>query len=182
MKHLQAATARTGLVGGILLVLGLCGATEPAAAMERSRFGQDVSGRWGIGMVSPEAPVGVRYFWTRRAGLEAGLGFRSGEGQSRILIDGGWFLALAPGDRTNFFFRPGVRFRSDDGDEGTVTVVQLNAALAAEFFLSNAFSITTTLGVAVDFTSPPPGHGGDSVDAGTFGGPFTGLGFFFYLP
>lgn len=170
----------------VLMVLLIGGAVTPhsAVAAERPSFGQNVVGRLGIGMVSPQTPLGVRYFWTRKAGIEAGLGYTSASRGDRFkgfVVDGGWLFALAPGDRTNVFLRPGVRFLSEDMGQGTVTTVQLNAALSFEVFLSGSFSITATTGLAFDFASPPP-DAPDSVDFTTLGGPFAGLGFFFYLP
>ena len=95
-------------------------------------------------------------------------------------MDGGLLLALAPGDRLNFYLRPGVRFRSvDASDEGATTTVFFTAALAVEVFVTRDFSITADQSLEMGFVSPPSGP--DHTDFQTQGVPWTRLGFFYYL-
>jgi len=168
----------------LLLIFLILPASGSALAEEEGpTFGRNVAGRVGIGVVAPEVPIGVRYCGTRRWGFEAGLGFVARTGAddlTRIILDGGGLIALAPGDRVNFYARPGARFTSENLNGKTTTTVQLNAAFSFEYFPFRDFSLTASTGLAVDFVSPP-----DSPDRTSFfvvGDTVTRVGFFFYLP
>lgn len=105
---LRAIPTHARLTGLLAVLLGgMAMAPLAVAAESRGTFGMNVANRLGVGMVTPQTPLGLRYFWDRRAGMEVGFGFssRSG-GANTFTLDGGGFLALAPGDRTNFFFAP----------------------------------------------------------------------------
>ena len=171
-------------LAALLLILATVVPSQPAAAGERpaaSGFGRNVSGRLGLGMLSPEAPIAVRYLFDPRLGMElgAGIGHREARGTT-VVLDGGLLLALAPGDRLNFYLRPGVRFRSvNASDEGATTTVSFTATLSFEVFMTRDFSVTAEQGLVMDFVSPPDGL--DHTDFGTLGGPWTRLGFYYYL-
>jgi hypothetical protein len=168
----------------LCLVLATVWTAFPAAAAEPSAppgFGRDVSRRLGVGMVSPEAPLGGRYLFDPRLGLELGAGVDRLNGHSTtVVLDAGLLMALAPGDRINFYFRPGARFRSvDPSDEGATTTISFTASLNVEVFVTRDFSVTADQGFEMDFVSPPSGP--DHTDFAVRGAPWTRLGFFYYL-
>jgi len=164
-----------------LVILLLALGRSPAAAAGPQSFGRDVSGRLGLGMLSADAPLGVRYLFDPRLGLELGAGFgRDGQHRTRVALDGGLLMALAPGDRVNFYFRPGVRFRSENpSDEGATTTIFFTAALTVEVFVTRDFSVTADQGFEMQFVSPPTGP--DHTDFDARGAPWTRLGFFYYF-
>jgi len=146
--------------------------------------GYDVTHRWGLGAYSSDAPASVRYFWDTRYGVDAGLGFsiedNEGRNRTEIVLDGGFLYALAPGQRVNFFLRPGVQFRNLSAENGTTSTIRLSGAFEAEFFLTQSLSLGARTGVFVDSVSPA-GSGGDRADGGTYRGFVTEAGFHFYL-
>ena len=181
-------TMRTTIRLPLGLILLLLLFPEPGEAGDgRTTFGRNVSGRPGIGILSGEAPLGIRYLWSPKGGVEAGFGFlrRSGVDETTIVLEGAGLVALAPGDNLNAFARPGASFTSESGPGGTTSTVQLNLALQIEYFLSPGFSLTASTGLTLDFESGPLQADGSSPDRTRFrteGGTLTRVGFFFYLP
>jgi len=154
------------------------------AADQATPRGVDVTGRLGLGLSSSEAPLGVRYFWNRRSGMEAAVGFRSIDGppgrRTDIVLDGAYLHALAPGEHVNFFLSPGVRFRSVDLGGEVTTTVRLGAALDVEVFLTDRFAVGARSGLFFE-TASPAGSAADRVDFGTTTGKWAAAGFHFYL-
>jgi len=166
------------------LALGFVLVPAPARADDPAPRGVDVTGRWGIGTATGDAPLGVRYLWDPRYGFDAGLGFgffSSGSLDSRVVVEGAFLYALAPADRVNFYFRPGVQFRNEHTDAGSTTTVGLRAFLELEVFVSSSFSVDARTGLFVDSVSPP-GDASNRTDWGLDSGLVTEAGFHFYLP
>jgi hypothetical protein len=153
----------------------------PAWGADGTVMGQNVAGRVGLGMLSPETPIGVRYFWTRRFGFEIGVGLQLGEHRPRYLFEAAGLVALAPGTRTNTYLRPGVRYITSELEVEPRTTVQFSLSAGIEHFLSGSFAVTAGAGVAVDFVSPESGAG-DWIEGRTVAGSWTQLGFLFYFP
>ena len=69
-------------------------ATFAAVLVPATSQAVDNSGRWALGYYDPQAPVGIRYQFGEKAGLDVGLGFASSED-----ID---HASTTPGDTRNF--------------------------------------------------------------------------------
>ncbi len=175
----------SALAGALLTSGTAAAAADPVSS--RPTFGWDVSGRPGLGFTTPEAPIGVRYLFNPRFGMDIGVGFSRDECDTatvnRLLLDGALLFALAPGDRLNLYLRPGARFSSEDvGSNGATTTVSFTLGLTAEVFVTRGFSVSAYQGIRADFVSPPPGRGEDRTDASFDGAPWTAFGFRYYLP
>ena len=173
-------------VAAVLLGVLVSPPPEPARAQEPDALprGHDVTQRWGIGAGSGDAHATLRYLWSPRYGFEAGLGFAfwgSADVDSRILLEGAFLYSLAPGERVNFFLRPGVRFANEHADRGSTSTVGLSGALEFEFFLSGSFSLGARAGLFVDAVSPPA-PASNRTSWGLDSGLVTEAGFHFYLP
>ncbi len=177
-----ARAAGPRLFPALLAALLLAGAS-PARA---GGFGHDVSRRLGVAMISPEVPLGVRYLFERRVGLELGLGLTARErAHGDAHLDAGILIALAPGDRVNFYLRPGARFASMHPAGAPETTVELNLGFDFEVFVAPDFSVTASQGVALDFVSAGAISSSPSEDHrefNLFGGGWPHLGFVYYLP
>jgi hypothetical protein len=177
-------------LGPALVVLGFLPASGiQANAPDSPRFGRDVAGRWGLGMLSPAVPLGLRYHFDNRMGAEAGVALRSrsqgGSSRTDFTLEGALFYALAPGDRTNLYLRPAAGFFSEQRADGTYSTVVLGVGLLFEVFLTPDFSVSATQGLSIDFVGPPPGHGpasDDRTDIALGGDRWPHLGFVYYLP
>ena len=170
------------------LALGGILAAAPVAAQAASGplFGRDVTRRIGIGMVGSQTPLAVRYLVTPRTGFQVGMGLEHHEdaGGTDVFLAGGGLLAMAPGDRVNFYLCPGVRFASEHGPAGTTTTVGLSLGFSFEVFVTRDFSVTASQRLSLDFVSPP-GDGENSRDRSVIflsGGSWPRFGFFYYLP
>jgi hypothetical protein len=173
-----------GTLAAAVLFLGLAVPAEPAAVpLDTVERGVDTVGRWGVGYSTAEAPLGFRYQWSRRYGVDLGLGFRSSEAsggrETRVVLDGGFLYALAPGERVNVFARPGVQFRNLDQEDGSTTTIRLSGALDVEVFVTERMSLGARAGVRIQTTSPPEGP--NRTDFGTRHDRFAEAGFHFYL-
>ena len=62
------------------------------------------AGKWGLGYFRPEAPIGIRYSFSEKSGLDVGLGFGSDEAS---LFKGG---VVTSENLTNYTFDIGVPF------------------------------------------------------------------------
>jgi hypothetical protein len=170
-------------------VAALIGGPPAASAAPRSSpsYGPDVVRRIGLGMVSPETPLGVRYLTGYRTGFEVGVGWVPAEAAdgTDVYMDGGALLAMAPGHDVSFFLRPGIRFSSEHRSAGTFTTVGLSVGFSFQWFVTRDFSLTATQGLRLDLVSPPeddPGGSDDRTRIVLFGEAVPRLGFFYYLP
>ena len=171
-------------------------------------FAKDMTGKWGLGYFSNDAPVGARFWVNEKVGVDLGVGFSangyvvsegappdvtySTETATSFWVDLGVPYVVFPSDRANFFVRPGVVFGiidDMDPDLGTQTVdetwTQITVSLTpgAEVFFGEHFSLEAGHGIALDLTTPPDAiNGGESTtDIRTFDASVTYLGFHFYF-
>lgn len=149
--------------------------------------GEHVIGHVGVGYFTTTAPLGIRYWFTGRSGIDAGLGFSVSkqavpEGQEIATDFGlgfeiGYLHSLARSKNLNLFLRPGlgVRFKQiptgavpEGGpvDAETTTDFDLNAnlSLGGEMFLGGLglpnVSLTAGAGVAVALDAPEDNNTG----------------------
>lgn len=154
--------------------------TVALSLIATAAMAHDVTGRFGLGFVSTDAPVGGRYWMSEKMGIDAGIGFSSqdlGEETATafVLNAGVPFIFNAAADRVNFLIRPGIKFSSFE----TYTQIELSGALEFEVFVTDDFSVSAAHGVAIDMTSPDEGD--SATDFGLFGNNWTGFGFHYYL-
>lgn len=185
MEFVPRSLSRTSLVGIITAVMLVALAWAPRASAQEPEplLGVDISHRLGVGFSFSEAPLGFRYFWSRRYGVDAGLGLRSDDfasfRQTTVVLDGAFLYALAPGERVNAFLRLGTQFRNVDRPAGSTSTVQFSGALEYEVFLNNSIGILARAGVFLDLTSPPSGN--DRASFGTRSGMLTSAGIHYYF-
>jgi len=145
---------------------------------------KDMTGKWGLGYFSSDAPVGGRFWLNERVGLDVGVGFeltdtyvtnpnstgpedaQLKESATSFWLEVGAPIIVMPTERANFFLRPGVIFASlDDRAYGTGeldtkwTQVTLLATPGAEVFFGEHFSLSAGHGIAVDILSVPDEEG-----------------------
>jgi hypothetical protein len=175
----------------LLALAALLVGTAPLAAAPRSRpsFGPDMVHRIGVGMMSPETPLGVRYLFSHRTGFEVGLGMNTvdlpGVDGTDVRLEGGLLLAMAPGHRVSFYLRPGIGFTSEHRTAGAYSTVGLSVGFSFEWFVTRDFSLTAAQSLRLDLVSPPkgdPAGSGDRTRLGVFGSSVPHFGFFYYLP
>lgn len=116
----------------------------------------DLQGKYGLGYMRPEFPVGGRVWFSDKLGLDAGIGFVNispdqGDGQTAWGIDIGLPFVVANTDNAIFFVRPGVSIADDGGDEDTAagknTEFWVSGTLGAEYFFTPNFSIQAAHGL-----------------------------------
>jgi len=131
----------------------------------------DKSGKVAIGYWSPEAPLGVRYQMSQKAGLDLGIGFAqdaigddpttvaAGDEKKNLQLnlEAGVPLTLIQRDHVNFFFRPGILFQfiptynrptvADPYDKKSETDVAISAILGAEWFATDDLSLSVGEGI-----------------------------------
>jgi len=151
----------------------------------------DMTGKWGLGYFSSDAPVGVRYWVNEKVGVDVGLGFDNTDLGDESAMSF-WFEIGAPyvlmgTERANFFFRPGLVYASlDDRVYGSGTLddtwtnITIKLTPGAEVFFGEHFSLEAAHGITIDLMSPP-GDGDSSTNFGTGAYSITQLGFHFYF-
>ena len=167
---------------------------------------KDMTGKMGLGYFSSDAPVGGRIWLGERAAVDLGVGFEmkdvyfsaNGGTPTKEKATSFWFEAgvpyvVYPGDRANFFVRPGVVFgQLDDRVYGTGaldetwTQITISATLGAEVFFGEQFSLEAGHGIAIDMLSVPdavgaPRGGETETTIRSFDASVTYLGFHFYF-
>lgn len=145
---------------------------------------KDMTGKWGLGYFSSDAPVGGRIWLNEKIGLDIGVGFEMrdqyvpnpnttgpADAEMKESATSFWFevgapIVVMPTERANFFIRPGVVFAQlDDRTYGTGvldsrwTQITLLATPGAEIFFGDNFSLTAGHGIAVDILSVPDEDG-----------------------
>ncbi|MFN8588994.1 MAG: hypothetical protein U0704_14480 [Candidatus Eisenbacteria bacterium] len=147
-------------------------------------------GMYGLGYFRPEAPVGVRAWFSEKTALDLGVGFNlnspdGGDSQSAFVLDAGLPLVAAESGNAKFFVRPGVTFASspspteDDADNKT-TQFWLSGTFGVEYFFTDRFSVQAAHGVL--FKSVDPDKAGTKYTELTsedFG--VSNIGFHFYF-
>ena len=160
--------------------------TVALSLIATAAMAHDVTGRMGLGFVSTDAPVGLRYWVNEKIGIDAGIGFQSEEvftgvgdeteSQTTFVLNGGVpFIFNAMADRVNFLLRPGLQFTSYEGGTG----IELTGALEFEVFVTDDFSVSAAHGLAIMMDSPDEGD--STTDFGLFGNNWTSFGFHYYL-
>jgi hypothetical protein len=168
---------------------------------------KDMTGKVSLGFHNSDAPVGGRYWFTDKAALDLGIGFKSDQvlipdtsagGAKKESTANFWFEAGVPFklydvENAHFFARPSVVFGLlDDRDYGTGaadakwTSIDLVLSLGGELFFGDHFSVEATHGLKFNMTSVPDevkeGVGTDSLKSfETFGKNLTTVGFHFYF-
>jgi len=160
--------------------------TVALSLIATAAMAHDVTGRFGLGFVSSNAPVGGRYWLNEKVGIDGGIGFSSmdagDETVSNFVLNAGVpFIFNAMGDRVNFLIRPGIEFTTGDfavnNQKGTV--IALSGALEFEVFVTDDFSVSAAHGLAIMMDSPDEGD--STTDFGLFGNNWTSFGFHYYL-
>ena len=152
----------------------------------------DMTGKWGLGYFSSEAPVGVRYWINEKLGVDLGIGFESkdfgDETATSFWFEGGFPYVLMDTDRANFFVRPGLVFASlDDRVYGnnnldeTWTKITIKLTPGAEVFFGEHFSLQAAHGIMIDLTTPPDAVGDSKTEFNTGAYSISEIGFHFYF-
>jgi hypothetical protein len=154
--------------------------TVALSLIATAAMAHDVTGRFGLGFVSTDAPVGGRYWLNEKIGIDGGLGFSSidtGDGSSStfVLNAGVPIVFNAAADRVNFLIRPGIQFTSLEAG----TIIELSGALEFEVFVTDDFTVSAAHGIAIDMNSPDVGD--SSTNFGLFGNNWTAFGFHYYM-
>lgn len=162
---------------------------------------KDMSGKFGLGYFSSDAPVGFRYWATPKVGLDLGLGFEaknvymgsSKETATSFWVDFGIPYVIWERDRANLFVRPGGMIAVlDDRVYGTGSLDEtwtkftVSITPGAEIFFGDNFSLEAGHGIAIDITSVPdavgaPRGGESETEIRTFDASVTYLGFHYYF-
>jgi len=159
----------------LLLVLA-----APASAQEWAERGHNVSGRPAVRLAMADTPLGVRYFWQERYGADAAIGFSLGtDSDTAVNLEGGFLYSLAPGERVNFFLRPGLGFQSAARDSLTLTTVSFSLSTELEFFATQDLSFSAGVGVSLASVS---GSGDSTTRISTFRDLWGRAAVQYYLP
>lgn len=157
----------------------------------------DMTKRIGLGFVTTGAPVGGRYWFSPKVGLDLGFGLNIDEQESATDPSGkvsytDWrvFGAVpiklhSVGDeRVNFNLLPGVQFATIDQGEGndSDTDIAIIVALEFEVFVTESFSVSGSHGLAFDIYSPGADGRESTTDVDLFGSNVTEFGLHYYLP
>jgi len=171
-----------------LVALGLIAATSASA--------KDMEKRLGLGFVTTDAPVGVRYWVSPKIGIDLGFGLESTQElqsddtketttgwQARVGIP---IVIIPVGDRVNFMFDPSFTYADPGLDNSDLKYYTIQGALEFEFFVSNDFSVGASHGINVEITSGVPENTGtgttSTTDFNLFGNNVTQFGFHYYFP
>lgn len=160
----------------LLTAVTLVALAAPAMAVE-------LQGKYGLGYVRPEFPVGGRVWFSDQLGLDAGIGFQNfspdqGDGQTAWGIDIGVPVVVANTDNAIFFVRPGFSIADDGGDEDVVllspfdsggkqTQFWVSGTLGAEYFFTPNFSIQAAHGLLYRSVTTKATIDDDGVPGGT---------------
>lgn len=148
----------------------------------------DRTGEFAMGFNNSDAPVGARYFFSEKVGIDAGLGFQSDdlgeESATSLWLEVGIPYVLFDYENSFFFVRPALTYASLDDrvfGSGTIddtwSVVTGSLNLGAEVRLAERFGLTFQHGLGFTNVSPPEG---DSLtNFGTLGENVTEAGVWF---
>ena len=146
----------------------------------------DMAKRFGLGFNTSDSPIGGRYWFSPKVGLDIGFGVfvddDGGESTTDWTISGGLPINIIDvGERVNFNFLPWVQYANLDFGDETGSLMTILAALEFELFVTKDFSVSASHGVGFDMYSPP-GDGDSETDISTFGENVTQFGVHYYLP
>ena len=159
------------------------------AMLASTAFATDTTKRLGLGFVSSSSPIGLRYWFSPKIGLDVGFGVRiddnaggSGEKTTDWSVSGGLPINLITvGDRVNLHLLPWVQYTNLDNVVGdSDSQFDIVVALEMEVFVTKDLSLSASHGV--DFSLYSPAVGDSETDINTFGENVTEFGFHYYLP
>ncbi|MEO7295850.1 MAG: outer membrane beta-barrel protein [Candidatus Limnocylindria bacterium] len=143
----------------------------------------DHTGQWAVGFYDYDAPLGLRYQFGEKLAFDFGLGLSSFEDEDNAstdpnatknfttyAIEVGLPITLAKMDRADFFFRPGLLWKSIPYqlDNGTSVSNERASETLFKLHLGAEYHATDNLSLSV-------GHGiGIFNDSGTFPSAFEG--------
>jgi hypothetical protein len=151
----------------------------------------DVTGRIGLGFDTSQAPIGLRYFFSPKIGVDIGVGFDSNEvdigGDTEKFTDFSIAAGLPiriheTGDRVNFNFLPLLMYTSSDQGDESDTFFDILAALEFEAFVTNDLSVSAIMGIGIEMFSPADDTDESTTDIFTVGSNLTEFGVHYYLP
>ena len=175
-----------------------------AFAASHTEDNSDHAAMGGLGFRSSEAPIGVRWWFSKQVALDAGVGFTSvklnysdingdpaNESLTSFSVDLGVPFALKTWDKVHFLLRPGFTYTSaydveffelTDGEfKDKYSYFSVTGEFELEVFLAKNASISASHGVFFDSEKlDVEGAKSDTV-FGTYGSNFTSLGFHVYL-
>jgi hypothetical protein len=161
-----------------------------------SASAKDMAKRFGLGFVTTDAPVGGRYWFSPKAGIDVGFGLTSTQelqGDDTKKTQTGWqarigipFVLIPAGDRVNFMFDPSFTYKDPGLENSDLKYYVIQGALEFEFFVSDDFSVGASHGINVEITSGIPENTGtgttSTTDFNLFGNNVTQFGFHYYFP
>ncbi len=183
---------------GVLAVLATAITFSSAAAETMS--GDSQMNRGGLGFHTGDAPIGIRWWLSDRAGLDLAVGFQSIKNPgfedetvtlNTFATEVGVPLAVKKWERATFIFRPGFEYLSTDQNDAIdalgnpikykLNVWAVTGELEAEVFLVPNVSVSATHGVAYESAKPDLAGATKETRFQTFGNNFTTIGFHVYL-
>jgi hypothetical protein len=153
-----------------------------------SAMAADMTGRLGLGFVTPSAPVGGRYWISDKVGVDLGVGInvddQGDESYTNWRVAAGLPINIQNiAERVRFNFLPVVQFKNvDRGDLDADTYITIWGALEFEVHVTPDFTVGASHGVVVDLYSPGDSDAESETDIGFFGANATEFGFHYYLP
>ncbi len=176
-------------IAALALVLAL-----PALASAK-----DMTGRFGLGYFTSDAPLGLRYWFSPKLGVDVGLGFRSQDGvvafpatmppttesAMEYAVEVGLPYIVHSSEQANLFLRAGALFTVTDerllggSTDETFTSTDILLGPGAEVFFGDHFSLEASHGVVINITSPPVGD--SRTNFGTAAASISELGFHYYF-
>jgi hypothetical protein len=157
----------------------------------------DMTGKYGLGYVTSETPVGGRYWVTSNLGIDFGLGFEtSDQGDdtySDFYVGAGFPYVIFDTERANFMLRPGLSYGSLDArpygidSETKWSKFSLSVMPMAEVFFGDHFSLQAGHGLEVEILSYPDEAefgelaGESRTNIRSLDGGISYLGFHFYF-
>jgi hypothetical protein len=151
----------------------------------------DVTGRIGLGFDTSQAPIGFRYMFSPKVGVDVGIGIDVDQvdigGDTENFTDFSLAAGLPinihqAGDRVNFNFLPLLLFTSSDQGDESDTIIDIFALLEFEAFVTNDLSVSATHGLGVELFSPGDDTDESTTDIFTVGANLTEFGVHYYLP
>lgn len=176
------------LMAALLLLAELAWIASPAACEDAG------PSRLGVGFRSPRAPVGIRWWYTRDAALDAAVGFtstvNSGVRLNRYVTQVAFPFVLHHWSRFGAQLRPGFEYTLEDQirypapyvySKAQDHFVQANLEIEAEAFLVDHLSVSGSFGVAMAHRNFGETGIRDETSWSTLGGNFSEVGFHFYF-
>ena len=162
-----------------LAVMSLLAVVLPASA-----FAKDMKGMWGPGYFRPEAPIGVRIWFSEKLAGDLAFGISSsdatGDNLTDWVVDLGLPIVVANAENTMFFVRPAFAYQSvavNSSDE--ITAFSISAQLGVEHFFAERFSVQVAHGITWQSIDPPTGDSITEFFTEDFG--ISSIGFHYYF-